>query len=447
MDQMTSQAELDDFLGVQPPSRRGRLIKYGLIAVGVILLLFVLYRGVFGGTPPVAYASEALRRGDLTVTVAATGNLAPTNQVAVGSEISGLVEAVYADANDRVAKGQILARIDTERLNDAIVRSDAALAAAQAGVVQARATAQQSQANLRRQVEVFRLSGGKVPSQVELDTARADSARADAGIRSAEAAVVQARAQLNSDRTQLARASIRSPVNGVVLSREVEQGQTVAASLNTPTMFTIAEDLSQMKLEVKVDEADVGQVAAGQRASFAVDAFPGRTFPATIQRVNVGSSISSSATSGSTAASSSTTSTNAVVSYTAVLQVANGDLMLRPGMTATADIVTSERRNVFLVPNAALRYTPRAGAAAPSGGLMTQMGPPRLRRGNNEKVAKIERGARRQIYVVGPNGAAQPIDVTVGSSNGTQTEVTGADLRAGMQVITGNLSAAAPGGR
>jgi HlyD family secretion protein len=440
MDQMTSQAELDNFLGMQPPSRRGRLIKYGLIALGVILLMVVLYRGVFGGTPPASYATEPLRRGDLRVTVAATGNLAPTNQIAVGSEISGLVQAVYAQANDRVVKGQVLARVDTDRLEDAIVRSRAALAAAQASVAQAQATARQSQANLRRLVEVFRLSGGKVPSQTELDTGRADAARAEAGIASAEAGVAQARAQLNSDQTNLSRASIRSPVNGVVLSREVEQGQTVQASFSAPTLFTIAEDLSQMKLEVKVDEADVGQVAAGQRATFTVDAFPGRTFPATIQRVNVGSSISSSAT-----ASTTTTTTNAVVSYTAVLQVANPELILRPGMTATSDIVVAERRGVFLVPNAALRFTPGAGAGSgrPSGGLMTQMAPGgrRMRGGGAEKSAKIERGAKRQIYVLGEDRAPRAIDVTVGSSNGTQTEVSGAGLNAGMQVITGNLAA------
>ncbi|MDB5690834.1 MAG: secretion protein HlyD [Sphingomonas bacterium] len=445
MDQMTSQAELDNFLGVQPPSRKGRLIKYGLIALGLMLLALVLYRGFFSGAPAVRYASEPLRRDNLTVTVAATGNLAPTNQIAVGSEISGLVQAVYAQANDRVVKGQVLARVDTARLEDAIVRSRAALDAAQASVSQARATARQSQANLRRLLEVFRLSGGKVPSQTELDTGRADAARAAAGIASAEAGVAQARAQLNSDQTNLSRATIRSPVNGVVLSREVEEGQTIQGSFSAPTLFTIAEDLSAMKLEVKVDEADVGQVASGQRASFSVDAFPGRRFPATIQRVNVGSSISSAAT-GSSSTSTATASTNTVVSYTAVLQVANPELILRPGMTATADIVVAERRAVFLVPNAALRYTPSSGQGAGrgGGGLMTQMGPPmRGRGGGGEKTAKIERGARRQIYVVGPDGTPQPVSVTVGSSNGSQTEVSGADLRAGMAVITGSLAAPA----
>ncbi len=442
MDQMTTQApDLDEFLGVEPPSRRGALIKYSLIALGTILLVLLVYRGVFGGKETAGYATEPLRRGSLTVTVAATGNLAPTNQITVGSEVSGLITKLMVEANDHVAKGQILAQLDTSKLDDAILQSRASLAAAQAGVAQARATADQSNANLARLQEVFKLSGGKVPSQTELDTGRADAARALAGIRSAEAAVAQARAALSTNQTNLFKASIRSPVNGVVLSRDVDQGQTVAASFSTPTLFTIAEDLSQMKLEVKVDEADVGQVAAGQHASFAVDAFPGRSFPATIQRVNVGSSISSSTSSSSTASTSAST----VVSYTAVLQVANPDLMLRPGMTATADIVTAEKTNVFLVPNAALRYSPRAGAATgQSRGLMSAMGPPARMRGSaGEKMGKIERGARKQIYVVGEAGKPQPVAVTVGSSNGNRTEVSGPDLRAGMNVITGNLAAAA----
>lgn len=439
MDQMTSKAELDEFLGMKPPSRRSRLIKYGVIAVVVILAALLLYRGFFGGTTVGGYATEPLKRGALTVTVAATGNLAPTNQIAVGSEVSGLITKIFAEANDHVTKGQVLAQLDTAKLQDAVTQSQATLAAAQAAVATARATADQSNANLARLQDVFKLSGGKVPSQTELDTGRADAARAVAGIRSAEASVAQARAALSTNLTNLSKASIRSPVDGVVLSRDVDQGQTVAASFSTPTLFTIAEDLSQMKLEVKVDEADVGQVAAGQTATFAVDAFPGRTFPAAIQRVNVGSSISSTTTAAAT------TSTNTVISYTAVLQVANPDLILRPGMTATADIVVAQKQGVFLVSNAALRYSPRAGTgAARSKGLMTAMGPPmRPRGGSGQKTAKIERGARKQIYVLGADGKPQPVSVTVGSSNGNQTEVSGPDLQAGMAVITGNLAAAA----
>ncbi|MET0270714.1 MAG: efflux RND transporter periplasmic adaptor subunit, partial [Sphingomonas sp.] len=265
-------------------------------------------------------------------------------------------------------------------------------------------------------------------------------ARAVAGIRSAEAAVAQARAQLSADQTQFAKASIRSPVTGVVLSRSIEPGQTVAASLNAPVLFTIAEDLRQMRLEVKVDEADVGQVKRGQRATFQVDAFPGRTFPALIERVDVGANASS-ATTTSTSTTTSAAS-GSVVAYTARLTVDNRDLALRPGMTATADIVTAEKRDVLLVPNAALRFSPGGGSARKGGGVTAVLVPGPRRGGNRgERGATIGRGSRQTVYVLGDGGEPKPVQVTVGDSNGSETEVSGADLRAGMNVVTGQLAA------
>ena len=448
MDQTDTAGELDAFLGVKPPSRSRRWLKWGVIAVVVVLLGWLAVRLFGGGDAAVRYATETIDRGNLTVTVSATGNLQPTNQVDVGSQISGLVTRVAVDNNDRVATGQVLATIDTATLQDTINRSAAALAAAQANVGTAEATARLANANLGRLQQVYRLSGGKVPSAAELDSGRAEAARGVAGVRSAEAAVAQARAQLSSDRTQFDRASVKSPVNGVVLSRQIEPGQTVAASLNAPVLFVIAEDLSQMRLEVKVDEADVGQVAAGQRASFSVDAFPGRTFPARIERVDVGAN-SGTATATTTAAAT----TGTVVAYTARLTVANPDLTLRPGMTATADIVTTERQGVLLVPNAALRFTPAAAGAAKSGGGVTDVLVPRGRRGGGGGAARqatIGRGSRQAIYVLGADNQPQRLSVTVGDSNGTLTMVSGAGVRPGLKVITGTLSdgdAAAPAAR
>jgi HlyD family secretion protein len=335
-----------------------------------------------------------------------------------------------------VAKGQVLAQLDTSRLQDTIAQSRAALASARAGVAQAQATAQQSRANLARLQEVYRLSGGKVPSATELDTGKADYARAMAAVRTAEASVAQARAQLSSDQTQFSKASIRSPVNGVVLSRQVEPGQTVAASLNAPVLFQIAEDLSRMWLEVKVDEADVGQVGDGQRATFQVDAFPGRTFPATVERIDVGANASSTTTTSSSSA-------NTVVAYTARLTVSNPQELLRPGMTATADIVTSEKKNVLLVPNAALRFSPdRQARSGQSGGVTSVLMPPRRgNRNRGDREVTIGRGSRQTVYVMGEDGKAKPIQVTVGETNGSQTEVLGKGLRPGMEVIVGRKSA------
>jgi len=347
---------LDEFLGRKPPSPRVRKLRKALPFAAVLLVAALAALYFARREPPPSYATQPVQRGDLRVTVSATGNLQPTSEVEVGSELSGLVTEVNVDNNDRVTRGQVLARIDTARLQDAIAQSKASLQSAIADVAQAEATAQQTKAALARFEEVHALSGGKVPSAAELDTAKAEYARAMAGVRTAEAGVARARAQLSSDQTQFSKALILSPVTGVVLSRQIDPGQTVAASFNAPVLFLIAEDLSAMRLEVKVDEADVGQVAAGQSATFQVDAFPGRTFPAQVERVDVGAN----AGTGSTTASSSST----VVAYTAVLAVDNSDSTLRPGMTATAEIVTSEKQGVLLVPNAALRFSPAGGASA-----------------------------------------------------------------------------------
>ncbi len=432
--------KLDAFLGVKPPSRRARLIKWAAIALGALLLTGVaLFFVLNSGTKP-AYVTTPVERGGLRVTVSATGNLQPTNQVDVGSELSGLVTEVLVDNNDRVRKGQVLARLDPSRLQDAITKSVAALAAAQAGVVQAQAAAQLTRASLARFEEVSRLSKGKVPSGVELDTARAQNAGAIAAIQTAEAVVAQARAQLSSDRTQLSKATIVSPVNGVVLSRRVEPGQTVAASLNAPVLFQIAEDLSVMQLEAKVDEADVGQVSQGQSATFQVDAFPGRTFPASVRRVDLG------ANSGTASTSASASVTGAVVSYTAILAVDNAGLTLRPGMTATAEIVTMQKQGVLLVPNAALRFTPTAAGAAkaPGGGVTSVLVQRRPGRGGaSTRDVAIGRGSRQTVYVLTAEGQPLATQVIIGDSDGSHTEVTGPGLQAGAKVITGQLSAAA----
>jgi HlyD family secretion protein len=437
---------LDAFLGASAakPWYKRPLYLVGL-ALLVVALLFLAR--CFTGTAEGGYATEEVRRGGLTVTVSATGNLQPTNQVEVGSEQSGLVTQVFVDNNDRVTAGQPLARLDTARLQDTIVQAEAGLASARAQVATAQATAAQARANLARQEEVFRLSNGRVPSRTELDAARAENLRAVAGVRSAEAQVRQAQAQLSSAQTNLSKATIYSPVTGVVLSRQIDPGQTVAASFNAPVLFIIAEDLSAMKLEVRVDEADVGQVRAGQRAHFTVDAYPGRTFDALVTRVDVGANASG-ATSGSSASAAS--GTGSVVAYTAVLSVDNPELILRPGMTATAEIITTERRNVLLVPNAALRWSPERDAAAQrgqQGGITSVLVPRRGGRGGGGRGGRggrevsIGRGSRQTVYVLGADGNPTPVRVVVGESNGAETEIVGGDLREGQQVITARLAA------
>lgn len=439
---------LEVFLGA-PAAKPWYKRPLYLVGIAVLIAALLLLTRCFGGVGEGGYATEAVRRGGLTVAISATGNLQPTNEVQVGSEQSGLVTQVYVDNNDRVTQGQPLARLDTSRLQDTIVQAQAGLASAQAQVATAQASAAQARANLARQEEVFRLSNGRVPSRTELDAARAENLRAVAGVRAAQAQVSQAGAQLSSAQTNLSKATIYSPVTGVVLSRQVDPGQTVAASFQAPVLFTIAEDLSAMQLEVRVDEADVGQVRAGQRATFTVDAYPGRSFPATVTRVDVGANASGATTSGSSA--STAAGTGSVIAYTAELAVQNPELILRPGMTATAEIVTTERRNVLLVPNAALRWSPERDAAAQRGqqGGITSVLVPRRGRGGRrggagggrpERQVSIGRGSRQTVHVLGPDGNPTPVRVVVGESNGSETEIVGGDLREGQEVITARLA-------
>ncbi len=334
-----------------------------------------------------------------------------------------------------MTKGQRLAELDTRRLTDTIAQNRAQVASAQAGVAQSQAQVALAKATLDRQLNVFQLSGGRVPAKTELDSARADYAQALASLNSSRAQVQVTQAQLSTAQTNLSIAQIVSPVTGVVLSRDIEPGQTVAASLNAPVLFTIAEDLTQMEVEVSVDEADVGQVKDGQPATFTVDAFPGRTFPAQVTRVNVGSNASSASSTSTTTTSTSGT----VVAYTAVLGVENGDETLRPGMTATADIIAQQLKDVLLVPNSALRFKPAAGASSGSGITSALM--PRRRGNRATRQVNFGAGSSQTVYVQSEDGTPKAIQVIVGASDGSRTAITSGDLKAGMRVITGQLAA------
>jgi HlyD family secretion protein len=392
-----------DFLQAGKPGPLSGKRRWIALAIGIVIIVGVIALLPGGGEKQGNYVTEEAATGKLAVTISASGTLQPTRSVDVGSELSGTLEAVLVNDNDRVTRSQVIARLDTSKLEDTVAKSRAALAQMEATVVEARA-------NLKRLRHVAELSGGKVPSQSELETAEATMLRAEANATSA-------RATLKSDETNIAKAVIRSPINGVVLARKVEPGQTVVAAMTTPVLFTIAEDLTKMELQVKVDEADVGTVKLGQSASFTVSAWPGRTFPATIQRVGIGSTI-----------------TDNVVTYKTVLAVTNDDLALRPGMTATARITTANRDNVLLVPNAALRFSPTSTTAvAPSGSIVSRLMPrPPMQRSQKPKVAQ---SGAPQVWVLS-DGQPVAIAVQTGASNGRQTEIVGGELKAGMAVIT-----------
>ena len=415
---------IEEFLGTddRPLWQRWAKVWIPLIVV-LILLAAAIWYTRDSGKPQ--YVTAEVTRKSLDVEVTATGNLRPTNQVDVGSEVSGKIDAIYVDVNDRVTAGQVLARINTDVIDDQIKQSAAGLAAARARVAQAQATLTLDTAQLARLQEVSRLSGGKVPSKSEMEIAQANVARDRAALAAAQADATSAAAQLSTAQTNRNRAIIVSPVSGVVLARQVEPGQTVAASFNTPTLFVIAQDLSQMQLRVSIDEADVGQVQAGQKASFTVDAYPGRRFPAVVERINLGSN--NTATSTATAVQASQ-----VVIYEARLSVANVNGLLRPGMTATANIATATTGLQMLVPNGALRFKP--GAAGPAGGSALD---PQIGLQQEEQKASIGAGSTQQVYILDEGGNLKPVKVTTGQSDGRMTVVRSAELKAGMKVVTG----------
>lgn len=402
--------------------------RRGIIPLVLVLLAVLAYVLLAGGNDDGQshYKTEKVVKDTLVVKVSATGNLQPTNQVDVGSETSGIVEEVLVEENDRVKKGQLLARLDLSRLQDAVTRSQANLAVAEAQVLQAQATVAEASAALARLREVEKLSGGKVPSKGEMVTADAVLKRAQAAEASARAGVTQAQASLASDKTSLAKGYIRSPIDGVVLTRAIEPGQTMAVNFQAPVLFTLAEDLTKMELQVDIDEADVGQVEAGQPALFSVDAWVGREYPATITSVAYGAKAEvEGATSG-------------VVSYPATLVVDNSDLSLRPGMTATVEITTLVRKDILLVPNAALRFTPPVAAVASkkksAGGVASLLMPRRpATQATQEKPA--DKDGKQQLWLW-RDGQAVAVKVKAGASNGQYTEIVSGDVQEGMDVIT-----------
>lgn len=425
-------ASLNELLGTDRPRPWWRRPGTWGAALAVLALAgaAVWWQGRQAVKDGPVYVTEPARVGKLSLTVAADGTLQPTRTVNIGSELSGTVARVLVDVNDRVKKGQVLVELDTAKLQDQVKRSRANLASAQAALAEREATVKEAQATLARYEEVARLSGGQVPSATELDTARAAVARARASLDSARASVDEARAAASTDATNLTKASIRSPIDGVILTRTVDPGNAVAASLQAVTLFQVAEDLRSLKLNVSVDEADIGSVKEGQTATFTVSAYPARRYPATISRVAFGS-----------------TKTDGVVTYTTELTVDNADLSLRPGMTASATVVATERDKVLLVPNTALRFVPAAApAAAAAGGgngnLLSKLMPRAPRTGARPAPGDAGAGAQRQVWVL-RDGQAVPLRVSTGISDGRQTEITGGELQAGMAVITDQRSAAA----
>jgi len=419
------ESDIAKILEIDPSPGKRNIPKRWLIAailvVVAIVVALIFWKGS-NSSYAVHYKTEEVKRGDLTVIVTATGTLQPTNKVDVGSELSGIIKSVEVDYNNRVKRGQILAKLDTSKLEAQVTQLKAALESAKSKVLQAQATVSETRSKLEQFRRVWELSNKRVPSQSEMDAAQAAFDRAKADAANYAAAVSQAQATLQAMETDLSKAVIRSPINGIVLTRSVEPGQTVAASFTAPVLFTLAEDLTKMELHVNVDEADVGNIQEGQKAIFSVAAYPNRTFEARIIQARYGSST-----------------TSGVVTYETVLKVDNPDLSLRPGMTATADIIVKKIENAVLIPSAALRFTPPIQEEKkPSTGLVGAILPRPPRAGTQQREDAASKKQQR-IWTL-RDGQLSAISVTIGSANGGMTEVVAGDIQPGMIVVVDTVS-------
>jgi len=417
----TVKADIETVLGLDKPKSRFARLRPGFVALAAVvaaLLLYLLFGGGGSGNG-VRYVTEPVTKGDLTVTVTATGTVQPTNEVEVSSELSGIVREVLVDYNSSVTTGQTLAVLDTDKLSSTVDNSRAKLQAAKAKVSEAEATVLEKELEHERQQS---LVTRKVGAAQQLEVAEAAHMRALAALESATADVAATTADLALNETNLEKAVIRSPITGVVLARVVEPGQTVASSLQAPVLFTIAEDLTKMEVQVDVDEADVGTVREGQKATFTVDAYPDKVFTAEIRELRYGSEV-----------------VQGVVTYKAVLTTDNTELLLRPGMTATAQIVVAQVDNALTVPNAALRFSPPSGAEADQRNFLQKIipGRPRLRRPSS---AQQQSGAERKIWAL-KDESPEEVSVTVGQTDGKRTEIVKGGLAAGQAVIVDTASA------
>jgi HlyD family secretion protein len=380
--------------------------------IGIVLAVVLAFAGYMfyrkdNGVPP--FRTAKVEKGEIVDAIAATGNINAVTTVSVGSQVSGTIQRIFVDFNARVAKGQVIALIDPRLLEAAVVQARGSVGNAKANLERAQVGVIDTERTNRRNRELIK--DGFV-AQADVDSSQTAWEQALAQKRSAEAALQQAMGALKVAETNLEYATIRSPVDGIVISRNVDVGQTVAASFQTPTLFSIAQDLTKMQVDTNVDESDIGRAALGQSVSFTVDAWPEKTFTGEVTQVR-----------------NSPIVTQNVVTYNVVVRVDNRELLLKPGMTANVSIEVKKFGDVLKIPNAALRYRPAVkGAEAES---------PGKRRGNG----KAKEAGGQRVYLLGKDGKPVPIRVKAGVSNGTFTVLEEGDLKEGDILVTGESQA------
>ncbi len=418
-----------------------------LVIFAVLILAGLGYAFFNDREPTVAYRTVPVRRGSLSAYVTANGTVNPVINVLVGSQVSGTIQHLYADYNSEVKKGQVIAQIDPALFETQVAQSKAKLdnaraasltaqadvataqsnvASSKANTLKAGVTAQDAQRTLNRNLELFRrnliaasdrdtaqTNYDSAVAQLEAAQAQEQASRAQlqssrAKLEAAQAAVKQSAAELQTAQVNLGHTRITAPVNGIVISRNVDVGQTVAASLQAPTLFTIAQDLTEMQVDTNVSEADIGRVAVGQTATFTVDAFPQVNFQGRVAEIrNAPITIQN------------------VVTYDVVIAVRNSDLKLRPGMTANASILVAQKDNALLIPNSALRYRPEL----PKG---TRPASPAAAPSNSNLPPGAAQASK--IWVLDRAGKPTAVEVVTGISDGVNTEVLGT-LKEGQEVI------------
>ena len=407
--------DIEAILGAETISRARttRLRRIALAALAAAVLALAAWWLTGSGANVATFETQAVTQSRLVVNVTATGAIQPTKKVDVSSELSGTVRTVLVDYNSVVKAGQKLAELDTDKLMATLGSSRARLAAAQAKVADAEANVYEKERDHLRKTT---LAGKAFMSDQSVDISEALHRRAKATLESALADVAVAESEVSLNETNLSKAVIHSPIDGVVLTRNIDPGQTVASSFQAPVLFSIAQDLRQMELQVDIDEADVGQVKAGQKATFTVDAFPGREFPARIRDVRFAPET-----------------IQGVVTYKGILDIDNSDLLLRPGMTATAEIDVFEVQDAVLLPNAALRFLPPEEMVVPQQSFLRRMlpGPPQFRPASQPE----ETGPNRRVWILA-DGKPAAVRVVVGPSDGTVTQLVSGELKPGQQVIT-----------
>lgn len=404
----------------------------------LLLFLFALVAGAyaawyfwFADSAAPSYKFGKIENGPITASVAATGTLNPVVAVQVSSQISGQIREISVDFNSMVKAGQLIAQLAPETYEHRVRQAEADLEAARATVAVQQAELYRAKINLadaerdhaRKQSLVARnfISPAELDkSQTALEAARAQLRVVEAQARNSAAVVRQREAQLGQARVDLGRTEIRAPVDGIVIKRSVEPGQTVAASLQAPEMFVIARNLADMQVETAIDEADVGRLSVGQEASFTVDAFPGKRFKGQVMQVRKAAQVVSN-----------------VVSYTVVISADNPDLILLPGMTANVRIVTAQKENVLKVANAALRFRPPGNDEKSAlAGRQTSGA------GSNSGMGRGRGGGAGKLWVLGNDGQPTSIEVKTGINDGNQTELIESELAAGREVIVGMPSGA-----